>query len=204
MIIARQIKDPQGEGEALGNLGNVYTNLGNYAKAIEYNQQSLAIARQIKDRQGEGLALNNLGVTLQKSGKLPEAEKSLFEGIAVWECQRQRLGSNDAFKVSIFEEQARTYRTLQSVLIAQNKTDKALKTAERGRARAFVELLQRRVEPNIKAEYTPPRLTIEQIKQIAKQQNATLVQYSIIGGDFNIEKKLQNSLSLLMIKITVY
>jgi CHAT domain-containing protein/tetratricopeptide (TPR) repeat protein len=199
LVIARQIKDPKGEGEALGNLGNVYTNLGNYAKAIEYNQQSLAITRQIKDRQGEGQALNNLGATLQKSGKLPEAEKILFEGIAVWESQRQRLGNNDAFKVSIFEEQARTYRTLQSVLIAQKKTDKALETAERGRARAFVELLQRRAEKNIKAEYIPPRLTIEQIKQIAQQQNATLVQYSIIGGDFNTENKLQNKESELYI-----
>ncbi|MEA5573489.1 CHAT domain-containing tetratricopeptide repeat protein [Calothrix sp. UHCC 0171] len=199
LTIARQIKDRHSEGQALGNIGLAYNSLGDYAKAIEFNQQSLAIARQIKDRQGEGRALNNLGATLQKSSKLPEAEKSLFEGIAVWESQRERLGSNDTFKVSIFEEQARTYRTLQSVLIAQNKTDKALEIAERGRARAFVELLQRRAKPNTKAEYTPPPLTIEQIKQIAKQQNATLVQYSIIGGDFNIEKKLQNKESELYI-----
>jgi tetratricopeptide (TPR) repeat protein len=61
LAIAREIKDRQGEGRALGNLGNAYQSLGNYGKAIEYSQQWLAIARSIKDRQGEGRALGNLG-----------------------------------------------------------------------------------------------------------------------------------------------
>ena len=61
MAIAREIKDRQSEGKALGNLGVAYISLGNYAKAIEYAQQVLAIAREIKDRQSEGKALGNLG-----------------------------------------------------------------------------------------------------------------------------------------------
>jgi tetratricopeptide (TPR) repeat protein len=32
-------------GKALGNLGEAYQNLGHYAKAIEYEQQLLAIAQ---------------------------------------------------------------------------------------------------------------------------------------------------------------
>ncbi|WP_445251973.1 tetratricopeptide repeat protein, partial [Microcoleus sp. B3-D7] len=51
LAIAREIKDRQSEGKALGNLGLAYHNLGDYAKAIEYTQQWLAIAREIKDRQ---------------------------------------------------------------------------------------------------------------------------------------------------------
>jgi tetratricopeptide (TPR) repeat protein len=43
-------------------LGIAYRSLGNYAKAIEYAQQHLAIAREIKDRRGEGSALGNLGI----------------------------------------------------------------------------------------------------------------------------------------------
>ncbi|MHC5918259.1 MAG: tetratricopeptide repeat protein, partial [Nostoc sp.] len=50
-----------GEGKALGSLGNAYLDLGNYAKAIEYEQQHLEIAREIKDCQSEGAALGNLG-----------------------------------------------------------------------------------------------------------------------------------------------
>lgn len=60
-MIAREIKDRQGEGSVLTNLGSVYLALGNYAKVIDYSQQSLAIAQEIRDRQNEGAALGNLG-----------------------------------------------------------------------------------------------------------------------------------------------
>ena len=189
LAIARQIKDRQGEGNALGNLGNAYLYLGNSAKAIEYTQQSLAIAREIKYRQGEGLALNNLGAMLLKAGNPTEAEKMLFDGIQVWESMRQMLGSNDANKVSIFEGQARTYRTLQEVRVAQNNPIAALEIAERGRARAFVDLLTQRLsssDANPVIATAPDR---DQIRQIAKAQNATLVQYSIISDSFQIQGK---------------
>ena len=58
---SRKIKHRQSEGAALGNLGIAYFSLGDYAKAIEYVQQSLAIAREIKDRETEGKALGSLG-----------------------------------------------------------------------------------------------------------------------------------------------
>ena len=38
-----------------------YYSLGNYAKAIDYQEKSLAIKREIKDRNGEGISLGNLG-----------------------------------------------------------------------------------------------------------------------------------------------
>ncbi|MBD1877640.1 CHAT domain-containing tetratricopeptide repeat protein [Coleofasciculus sp. FACHB-T130] len=179
IAIAREIGDRLGEATALGNLGNAYTSLGDYAKAIDYQQQRIAIARQIGDIEGEGTALNNLGVALRRAGKLTEAEKTLSAGIQIWESLRQKLGNNDTYKVSVFEQQAKTYRLLQQVLIAQNKINEALEIAERGRARAFVELLMTRVaSPNALTTITPPN--IQKIQQIAKEQNATLVEYSII------------------------
>ncbi|WP_306415016.1 MULTISPECIES: tetratricopeptide repeat protein [unclassified Calothrix] len=45
LIIYREIKDRQGEGAALGNLGLAYYFLGDYPKAIEYQQQRLAIVK---------------------------------------------------------------------------------------------------------------------------------------------------------------
>ncbi len=199
LAIARKIKDRQGEGNALGSLGNAYYSLGDYSRAIEYQEQHLAIAREIKDRPSEGTDLNNLGAALYKQGKFAAAEKTLRDGIQVWESLRAGLGSNDANKVSIFEEQVRTYRTLQQVLIAQNKSDAALEIAERGRARAFVELLTRRLSPNPteQATITPP--TLEQIKQIAKAQNSTLVQYSIVYDNVQVEGKQQTKESELYI-----
>ncbi|MEO1375621.1 MAG: CHAT domain-containing protein, partial [Cyanobacteria bacterium J06635_10] len=121
-------------------------------------------------------------------------ETTLFEGIKVLESIRGQL-SNDTNKVSIFDTQFNTYRTLQKVLIAQNKTDTALEIAERGRGRAFVELLA----SLLNLQQKPQASKIEQIKQIAKAQNATLVQYSRIGDEFKIAGKQQTKESELYI-----
>ncbi len=190
LAIAKELGDRAGVGRALGNLGIAYRSLGDYQKAIDFHQQYLAIAQQIGDRAGVGRALNNLGVALFNSGNLAEAEKVLKQGIEVLKSQRGRLGNRDDFKISIFEEQARTYRTLQKVYIAQNKSTAALEVAESGRARAFVDLLTSRLSQEGDVSSSTDA-TIDQIKQIAKSQNATFVQYSIIGDKFKIAGKQQ-------------
>ncbi|WP_333423949.1 CHAT domain-containing tetratricopeptide repeat protein [Microcoleus sp. F4-D5] len=199
LAIARSIKDREGEGAALGNLGATYHRLGNYAKAIEYGQQQLVIARSIKDRDGEGWALNNLGVAFLRVGNPTEAEKMLVNAIQVWELMRQLLGSNDANKVSIFEGQAGTYHTLQQVRVAQNNPIAALEIAERGRARAFVDLLTQRLSTGDANPVITAAPSGEQIRQIAKAQNATLVQYSIIYDNFQIQGKSEPRESALYI-----
>ncbi|BAY24046.1 TPR repeat-containing protein [Calothrix sp. NIES-2100] len=191
LAIAKEIKDRLGEGQSLGSLGLAYLQLGDYPKAIEYQQQRLAIAREIKDRLGEGQSLNNLGLAFYKQGNLSAAETTLYEGIKVQESLRGKK-LVDTNKVSLFDTQSSTYRILQKVLIAQNKTDAALEIAERGRARAFIELLASRVSTNNKqANKSSEPPTIAEIQQIAKQQNATLVQYSIIGDDFKVAGRQQ-------------
>lgn len=100
----------------------------------------------------------------------------------VWESLRGR-DLKDGEKVSIFETQRSTYQTLQQVLIAQSKTEAALEISERGRGRAFVELLAARLS----AFPTPPN--IAEIKQIAKSQNTTVVEYSIIYDEFKVQGK---------------
>ncbi|HIK17524.1 MAG TPA: CHAT domain-containing protein [Leptolyngbyaceae cyanobacterium M33_DOE_097] len=192
----REVKYPLAEGDALINLGNTYFAMKDYNRAIEYHKQALSIFQQIKHRRREGLALNNLGLALFAAGKPVAAEKVLFESIAIWETIRQEgVGNDDANKVSIFELQASTYRTLQQVLVAQSKFNAALEVAERGRARAFVELLAQRLETSSavreQTAIEPP--TIQQIQQIAKAQNATLVQYSVVHDDSQAQQRSQSS-----------
>ena len=187
--IARDIENPLGESAALGNIGSVYDDIGDYPKAIDYHKQRLAIARKIKDPKGEGAALNNLGLNYYKQGNFKLAENILFEGIKVLESLRDRE-LKDSEKVQFFDTQKSVYRILQQVLIAQNKTKAALEISERGRARAFVELLTSRLSTNTQEQPpTPPNIT--EIKQIAKLQNSTLVQYSITYDSFKIAGKPQ-------------
>jgi CHAT domain-containing protein len=196
LAIARRLNDRQGEGNALGNLAMAYGALNNYNEGITYQQQALAIFREIKDGMGEGGALNNLGVLFLSLGKPATAETALFQALEIWELLRfdQRA---DQQKISLFETQQRTYRLLQQSLIAQNKINSALEIAERGRARAFVELLTKRLTTDSGAVITDKsnkssdtstssfiaNPTVTQIIQIAKAQNATLVQYSRIGDE---------------------
>jgi CHAT domain-containing protein/tetratricopeptide (TPR) repeat protein len=179
--LAQAIAQPELVGLFQGSIGKAYAVQGNYTAALPYLQQSLASERSHHSPLGAAFALNNLGNTLFLAGRLPEAEQTLRQAMQLWETQRSQLGANDSFQIAIFDAQALTYRTLQQVLVAQNNPNAALEIAERGRARALVELLKRR-QPNAQRSQptTPPPITLDQMRQITRQQKATLVQYAIM------------------------
>ncbi len=183
------------EATTLGKLGQLYYALKDYPQAIDYLQRGLKLIREIGDRRVEAKILNTLGRVYLQSGKTTIAEATLLDTIKVWESIRADLGSNDINKISIFEEQAATYRLLQTSLIAQNKINEALEITERGRARAFVELLFAKISPQ--SQIQPPNL--KQIQQIAKQHNATLVEYSIVYDDLKVPVPLKPKESKLLI-----
>ncbi|MBD1902656.1 CHAT domain-containing tetratricopeptide repeat protein [Trichocoleus sp. DQ-A3] len=190
LVIYRKIGSFGGEETAINNMGKTYDNQGDYSQALKLFQQALTISRKIENYPGEGRILRNMGSNLYQSGKLAEATETLTAGIKALESLRS--GLSDSNKVSIFETQASIYRLLQQVFIAQNNINDALEIAERGRARAFVELLVKRLSSETRGNVTsPPPPNIAQITQIAKAQNATLVQYSIIDDDFKSQNKSQ-------------
>jgi CHAT domain-containing protein/tetratricopeptide (TPR) repeat protein len=215
--IAQKIKDFLAEGKILGHLGNIYLSQGNYIEAIDFYQKSLAIKQIRNDYYGQGSSLSNMGIALFYVGDYVQAERTLYEGIQVWESLRGSLGEKDSNKISFFETQSSPYIYLQKVLIVQNKVKPALEISERGRARAFVELLASRLTTDKSNKQTidpisslsdlsvsepvakPPSL--QKIQQIARAQNATLVQYSIIYDDFKIQNKHEVRASELYIWI---
>lgn len=169
----------------LMNLGNTYNALGDSTKAIKYLQQSVAIERNTNPSIGLGKALHNLGIAFQNQGNLSAAEQALTEAIQVRESIRVNSGNN-LNRVLAFDSLANTYRILQEVLVTQNKTDTALEISEAGRARALVDLLTN-VDNYSHNQSKKDSLKIEQIKQIAETQNATIVQYSDIDHRSKVE-----------------
>src|SRR5919199_1133734 len=176
--IYKEIGDKEEQGNNLNYIGVSYSNQSQYSQALEFFQQALAIRQKIGDKPGEGQTLNNIGFCYNALEKYANAEKTLFDAIEVWESLRSD-GLTDDQKVSIFEIQADTYHFLQAALIAQNKTNAALEIAERGRARAFVELLSSKISKSPNNQQIIKPLNIEQFQQIAQRQNATFVEYSI-------------------------
>ncbi len=190
LAISKEIFDKRNEGICLNNIGSVYDSLGQFSKGLEYYQQSLIIRQAIGDKFGEGTTLSNIGINFLDQKKPASAEKYLRAAIAIWETIRvdksnSGQGLSDSNKVSFADSVASTYKFLQKALIQQNKLQSALEIAERGRARALAELLAARsVQTNTTAIPKAPNLA--KIQQIAKSQNATLVEYSLIENTIYI------------------
>ncbi len=193
LAISRVINNKSVEGETLNNIGKVYSSLEQYSQALEYYQQSLIIKKAISNKSGEGITLTNIGATLLDQKKPAQAEKPLREAIAIWEVIRgsknsSGQGLSDSDKVSFANSVANTYKLLQKALVQQNQPLLALEIAERGRARALIELLASRLvsinAPN--ALNLPPAPNLVKIRQVATNQNATLVEYSLINDTIYI------------------
>jgi CHAT domain-containing protein len=190
LVISQEIGDKDGEGIMLSNIGSIHRSLGQYSKALEYYQQSLAISKKISNKNNEGIALNNIGACFLDLKKPAFAEKSLREAIAIWETIRgskdsSGQGLSDSDKVSFADRVSSTYKLLQKALIQQNRPQAALEISERARARALVELLASKIITINAASSQAIRQapSLSKIQQIAKNKQATLVQYSIIDDD---------------------
>ncbi len=185
LAIRREIDDRPGEAVTLDYLGTVYRDRGDPKTALKRYRQALKIAKKIGDRPGVGRTLSNMGATYLAEGKFRKATKNLAQAVEIWESLRP--GLNDENKVSLFDTQLQTYSDLQSALIAQNKTEKALEIAERGRARAFAELIAAGLGAQFAENFqtsAPP--TVAEIREIAKRLKATLVEYSIANDKLYI------------------
>lgn len=178
--LAQTINDQRRKSEVLTNLGILYEDLRQYPKSIQAHEQSLAIAQKFGDPAAQGMALNNLGHALFHAGQFPQAAAKLRRAIALLDSLRP--GLSDTYKVSIFDTQIQTYNLLQQVLVAAKQPEAALEVSEQGRARAIAELLAGRIDAQGKSfAELPPNLA--KIRQIAREQNATLVEFSIVPDD---------------------
>ena len=189
LTVAKELKNPRLEGAAVGGMGLAYVFLEEYDKALSLQEQSWQLAKQIGDRRLEAMTLANWGYTLWRSQKYAEAEQKFLTSLNLLESLRSNLSDGD--KVSIFDTQLHAFNLLQLIMVAQGKPEEALEISERGRARAFAELLSRRISSSSapKAEQknnsTIPSLSsvsIADIRRIAKQQNAVMVEYSLIAN----------------------
>ena len=82
---------------SLTSLGNVYYSLGEYQKAIEFHQQSLAITREIGDRGGEAKSYNNLGNVYYSLGEYQKAIEFYQQSLAITREIGDRGGEANAW-----------------------------------------------------------------------------------------------------------
>ncbi|MDX2099823.1 MAG: CHAT domain-containing tetratricopeptide repeat protein [Leptolyngbyaceae cyanobacterium bins.59] len=213
LSIARAKKDSFLEALILEDLSQVYGLIKDYNKAIELQKQSLEVYRvyykQAPDQSLIAQAIGRLGMLQFQANQLQEAESTLKTALDLHNRFRESVlktvnllaNSRDDINLALREQGREIYQTLQRIYILRQQTELALETAEEGRARAFIDLLLSGPQGNRPAQdlSVVSRPTIAQLKQIAKAQNSTLVQYSIFYEDkrssrFNLGKHWSQSI----------
>lgn len=188
---ARKFANKSVEAQALGSLGDAYYFQKNYPLALDFYQQSLAIAKEVKYKRGEALMLMNIGRVLQLLERFPESEKNLKESIDIQNIIQAESLQTGEDTIAIFEFHRRSYRFLQDILIKQNKQEEALTIAEAGRAKTFAQELGNKINKTISNQ----SLNLNQIKQIAQEKNATIIEYSVI---YDQSKELEKDVQIFI------
>ncbi|TNN82298.1 Tetratricopeptide repeat protein 28 [Liparis tanakae] len=206
--IAEEAGSAARQARAYGNLGLTYESLGNYERAVVFQEQHLSVAAQTNDlaaktlaygslgrthhalqnysqalarREDEAKIRHRLGLSLWASGNLEEAQHQLYRASALFETIRHDAQHSTDYKLSLFDLQTSCYQALQRVLVSLGHHDEALAVAERGRTRAFADLLvERQTGQQDTDPYTP--VTVEHILDTVNSQRALVLYFSMAAG----------------------
>ena len=119
--VGKELKDqPEVEAELLDTVGNVYRELGDYAKAESMIRESLTLRKALFGENDLRVAdsLNDLGAVLEAQGKPAEAEVLFRKALAI----RRQLSGNGSPAV------AESLSNIGTALFAQGKLAEAEKT----------------------------------------------------------------------------
>ncbi|XP_075390880.1 tetratricopeptide repeat protein 28 isoform X2 [Tenrec ecaudatus] len=181
LSIAAQMNDLVAKTVAYSSLGRTHHALQNYSQAVMYLQEGLRLAEQLGRREDEAKIRHGLGLSLWASGNLEEAQHQLYRASALFETIRHEAQLSTDYKLSLFDLQTSSYQALQRVLVSLGHHDEALAVAERGRTRAFADLLvERQTGQQDSDPYCP--VTIDQILEMVNSQRGLVLYYSLAAG----------------------
>ena len=181
LAIIREVGNRAGEGTTLNNIGGVYHSQGQYGLALEQYQQALAIRREVGDHAGEGTTLSNIGRLYVDTNDLDRAASFFQQSLTVTDAIERDIDQQDRSRIAFFETRSFTYAGLMQALTAQNKNDRALETADRARARSLADFLNPSTAENPRSD-----LTSEDMKRMARDRDATILVYAIVGKEIYI------------------
>uniref|UniRef100_A0A3Q1EMK7 Tetratricopeptide repeat protein 28 n=2 Tax=Acanthochromis polyacanthus TaxID=80966 RepID=A0A3Q1EMK7_9TELE len=184
LSVAAQTNDLIAKTLAYSSLGRIHHALQNYAQAVMYLQEGLRLAEQLGRREDEAKIRHRLGLSLWAGGNLEEAQHQLYRASVLFEAIRHETQHSTDYKLSLFDLQTSSYQALQRVLVSLGRHDEALAIAERGRTRAFADLLVERQRGNQQTASTDPYIpvTVEHILETVNGQRAMVLYYSLAGG----------------------
>lgn len=168
-------------GRILEKLGAVAYAQENWPQAVAYQEEALNIAQKVGDVHAEARSLSQLGDALARAGEGDRAVATLFTALDLWDDLRDRLPNRDEDRIAMFETQETAYGTLQEILSDRGEIERALEVAERSRAQALrILLAQNGLGSERLPETSAAVATVDDLRAVAREQQATLLFYSIL------------------------
>jgi len=140
LAIKREQSDERGMAHTINNIGLVYTDQGRSGIALRQFRRALALNRDIGRRQGVVYNLDNIGDVHLDKGQLRAATDTLDRAVQL--AEELRLGATSAeARRSMLAAQIESYRSLTTTHVRAGRSDAALRSLERARARLLAERL---------------------------------------------------------------
>ncbi|MBA3707032.1 MAG: tetratricopeptide repeat protein, partial [Bacteroidetes bacterium] len=106
---------PKGLGNALNNMGNIYSGQGDYKAAFEYHSQVLKIRKKTGDKIGMGNSYNNIGLAYWNQGNIEKALETHLKSLKIMEEAGYKKGIGNS------------YNNIGLIYFGQGNYDQALK-----------------------------------------------------------------------------
>ena len=198
LAVAQGNRDRPGESMVYQQLGLSHRSLRQWDQAEAALKRAVTLAQTSGAQVAAGQALTALGQLSVERQNEDKAIEQLQAAVDQWEALRP--GLTDENKISLADTQAETYTWLIEALLKDGQPEAALVTAERARARAFVELLVARfnstpfvgkspnevlqsipqpIAPQMEEATQQAPLTLKEIKGLARDRDLTIVEYAI-------------------------
>lgn len=140
---AAAASDMRFQSQVLRGLGLSYIYLGRAGKALECYQKAEPLVQSGGSIEAQWECALGLGKSYKALGNLPEAINYLRKAADLVEKERSQL-SRDTFKTYNLDLRQDCFIELVDALVASHNAAEALVVAEKGRARAFLDLLEGR------------------------------------------------------------
>ena len=192
--IAKKNKFKKGIAYAYNNIGNIFSEKGDFQKALENYQISLSIRQEINDKKGIAISYNNYGIVYEAQGNYVEAIKYYFNSLKIKELIKDKKGIAISYNNigSVFEKQG-NYDEAIKYNLASLKIKESLGN-KKGISSSYDNIGNiYQLRGNFKEALKNHTISLNIRKEIADKKGISIC-YKNIGGDYTLEKNYSEAL----------
>lgn len=169
-------RDLLGVARVTNNLANIAMIQNDYGNAIKNYEAALAGIRAYRRRDWEASLLANLGNAQHRDRKSDAALGSLNQAVEIVEQLRRGIASQE-FRSQYFENKIAIYEELVDLYVEKGMAREAFNTAERAKARAFLDLLAGAEEVGYRSDLDP------EVKALIARERDLEKKIEFLAGD---------------------